>query len=349
MENPATLREETRYLGRVLGQVLRDQVGIDGYDRIERIRQAAVGFRRAEQAPAHEVRAALEAQLNALTRDQTLDVVRAFSYFLHLLNVAEDRQTNRLAQESERTGAAPGPGSFAFALANVRAGGAGEAELDAWLARAMVVPVLTAHPTEVQRQSILDCERGIAAALSQLEDQRLSAGQRARIEARLHARILTLWQTAMLRLSRLRVIDEIENALSFYRLTFLTEVPGLYENLETAFGGRPVPVVLRMGSWIGGDRDGNPFVTADVLREAVTRQARTAFAHYLEEVHLLGAELSMSLRLLNPTPALLQLAHAARDPSKHRQDEPYRQALSGMYSRLAATANARTGDRKSVV
>jgi len=341
------LREETRYLGRVLGQVLRDQTGIDGYERIERIRQEAVGFRRAGHAEAQEVRARLEAQLDALTRDQTLDVVRAFSYFLHLLNVAEDRQTNRLALERERQSAAPEPGSFAYALANVRAAGVGEAELDGWLSRAMVVPVLTAHPTEVQRQSILDCERGIAVALSQLEEERLSAVKRARIEARLQARVLTLWQTAMIRLARLRVIDEIENALSFYRLTFLSEVPRLYEGIEAemgaALGGRPLPILLRMGSWIGGDRDGNPFVTAEVLREAVTRQARTAFAHYLEEVHALGAELSMSLRLLQPTAALLALARDAQDTSQHRQDEPYRQALSGIYSRLAATAKARAG------
>ena len=337
------LRQETRYLGRVLGQVLRDQTGIEGYERIERIRQEAVGFRRAESADAQAVRARLEAQLNALSRDQTLDVVRAFSYFLHLLNVAEDRQTNRLALEGERSGAAPAPGSFAYALASVRAGGASEAALDAWFSRAMVVPVLTAHPTEVQRQSILDCERGIAAALSLLEDERLPARQRARIESRLHARVLTLWQTAMIRLARLRVIDEIENALSFYRLTFLTEIPRLYEEMEVTLGGGTLPEVLRMGSWIGGDRDGNPFVTAEVLREAVTRQARTAFAHYLEEVNSLGAELSMSLRLLEPTAALLRLAQAAQDPSLHRQDEPYRQALSGVYSRLAATARERCG------
>ncbi|TAK51100.1 MAG: phosphoenolpyruvate carboxylase [Betaproteobacteria bacterium] len=337
-----SLREETRYLGRVLGRVLRDQTGVEGYERIERIRQEAVGFRRAKGPEAPAVRDRLEAQLNALSREQTLDVVRAFSYFLHLLNVAEDRQINRLALERERDGAAPVPGSFAYALAHVRANGVGEAELDAWLERALVAPVLTAHPTEVQRQSILDCERGIANALSQLDDARLGAAGRARVEARLHARVLTLWQTAMIRLSRLRVIDEIENALSFYRLTFFAEVPRLYEELESLLG-RPAPSLLRMGSWIGGDRDGNPFVTAEVLRAAVTRQARTAFAHYLEEVHALGAELSMSVRLLEPTPALLGLAHAARDPSKHRQDEPYRQALSGVYSRLAATAHLRTG------
>jgi phosphoenolpyruvate carboxylase len=343
MDVSPALREETRYLGRVLGQVLRDQTGIEGYERIERIRQAAVGFRRAERTEAQEVRARLEAQLNALTRDQTLDVVRAFSYFLHLLNVAEDRQTNRLALERERQGTAPEPGSFPFALASVRAGGVGEAELGEWLSRAMIVPVLTAHPTEVQRQSIMDCERGIAAALSQLEDERPSAARRTRIEARLRARVLTLWQTAMIRLSRLRVIDEIENALTFYRLTFLAEVPRLYEEMEAALGGRSLPVLLRMGSWIGGDRDGNPFVTAEVLREAVTRQARTAFARYLEEVHVLGGELSMSLRLVQPTAALLELARAAQDPSPHRQDEPYRQALSGIYARLAATSSARTG------
>ena len=347
MDASSTLREETRYLGRVLGQVLRDQTGIEGYERIERIRQGAVGFRRAGRSEAQAVRARLEAQLNALSRDQTLDVVRAFSYFLHLVNVAEDRQTNRQVLERERSNAAPEPGSFAYALAKVRADGTGEAELEAWFARALVVPVLTAHPTEVQRQSILDCERAIAVALSELEDVRLGAAGRARVEARLRARVLTLWQTAMLRLSRLRVIDEIENALSFYRLTFLAEIPRLYEEMEAqlgaAAGGKPLPILLRMGSWIGGDRDGNPFVTAEVLREAVRLQARTAFSHYLEEVHALGGELSMSLRLQEPTPALLSLARAAQDPSRHRQDEPYRQALSGIYSRLTATARARAG------
>src|SRR6186997_338197 len=107
MDASAALREETRYLGRVLGQVLREQTGVEGYERIERIRQEAVGFRRAESSEAQAVRARLEALLNALSRDQTLDVVRAFSYFLHLLNVAEDRQTNRAVLEREREGAAP--------------------------------------------------------------------------------------------------------------------------------------------------------------------------------------------------------------------------------------------------
>jgi phosphoenolpyruvate carboxylase len=352
-----SLREETRYLGRVLGQVLRDQIGVEGYERIEGIRREAVGFRRAQGGEAQEVRRRLEDLLNGLSRDQTLDVVRAFSYFLHLANVAEDRQSNREAADRERARSSPVPGSFAYALDGVRAAGVTDSELALWLERAMIVPVLTAHPTEVQRQSILDCERDIAAALAQLEGERLSTAERAQIEARLHARVLTLWQTAMIRLSRLRVIDEIDNALSFYRLTFLAQIPRLYQEMEDMLGGQTGAILaaqtatvpgggrlapaLRMGAWIGGDRDGNPFVTAEVLREAITRQARTAFAHYLQEVHALGAELSMSQRLMQPTEALLQLAGQAQDTSPFRQDEPYRQALSGIYSRLAATARAR--------
>jgi phosphoenolpyruvate carboxylase len=337
------LREETRYLGRVLGDTLRAQLGEAGYERIERIRQEAVRFRRADAATAAAVRAGLESLLDALTRDQTLDVVRAFSYFLHLANVAEDRQQNRAARERERAGGEPAPGSIANAVRVLRERGIDQDEIADWCRRALVVPVLTAHPTEVQRKSILDCERDIALALDRLDDPRLTARERDDHERRIRTRVLTLWQTAMLRLERLRVIDEIDNALSFYRSTFLHEIPRLYADAEERLGVKPLPAILRMGSWIGGDRDGNPFVTAEVLAEAVARQSRVAFAHYMEEIHALGGELSLSNRLMRPTRALLALAEAARDTSLHRQDEPYRQAISGVYARVAATARERIG------
>ena len=246
MTEAASLREETRYFGRVLGRVLRDQAGIDGYERIERIRQEAVRFRRAGRAEAQAVRAGLEAQLNALAPDQTLDVVRAFSYFLHLLNVAEDRQTNRLALERES--AAPEPGNFDFALASVRASSAGGAELDAWLARAMIVPVLGAsdRSTAAKHPGLRARHRRRAVAAGGRAAERGGAGARRGAAA---ARVLTLWQTAMIRLSRLRVIDEIENALSFYRLTFLTEIPRLYEEMEAALGGKPLRCCC---AWVPG-------------------------------------------------------------------------------------------------
>ena len=151
----------------------------------------------------------------------------------------------------------------------------------------------------------------------------------------------------MLRLTKLRVADEIENGLAFYRYTFLTEIPKIYAALEQTLRrdfalGRDarLPPFLRMGSWIGGDRDGNPNVVGDTLAHAIGAQAAVAFSYYLEQVHRLGAELSLSARLVTPTQDLLALASAAHDANPHRGDEPYRQALVGIYSRVAATASA---------
>ena len=153
--------------------------------------------------------------------------------------------------------------------------------------------------------------------------------------------MLALWQTAMLRLSRLRVVDEVENGLAYYRYTFLGEVPRLYQTIASHFATGDemqdparLPAFFRMGSWIGGDRDGNPYVTADTLRYAIRAQCGVAIGHYLDEVHRLGAELSLSTRLVKPTEALIALAGRASDANAHRQDEPYRQALIGVYARL---------------
>jgi len=151
------LREARRLLGRLLGEVIRDQVGADTLDLIEHIRQTAVRFRRGEQRAGDDgaiaaVRFELEALLNGLSVEHTLHVVRAFSYFLHLVNIAEDSCPNRDLEAPTVQ-----PGEFAYALARARAAGINGAQLVSWFAEAEVSPVLTAHPTEVQRQSILDC------------------------------------------------------------------------------------------------------------------------------------------------------------------------------------------------
>ncbi len=149
-----------------------------------------------------------------------------------------------------------------------------------WFADALVSPVLTAHPTEVQRKSILDCEREIARLLMWRDRTLLTPVEAQEWETSLHRQVLTLWQTAMLRLSKLKVHDEIDNGLAYYRYTFLAEVPRLYETLAADlarhFGDAAiaVPPFFRMGSWIGGDRDGNPFVVADTLAYAIRAQAR---------------------------------------------------------------------------
>jgi phosphoenolpyruvate carboxylase len=331
------LREDRRLLGRLLGDVIEAQAGAATRERIESIRQTAVRFRRAKSEAAQEAEAAaarreLQEQLDALPIEETLHVVRAFSYFSHLLNIAEDVHQKRRRSAHAEAGAASRPGSIAYALEQACAAGATPELLQAWFARARVSPVLTAHPTEVQRQSILDCEREIAGLVAQ--------PQSAARDAALYDEVLRLWLTAMLRLSKLAVADEITNALAFFRATFLAEVPRVYAELEERLGVEAwLPPFLGVGTWVGGDRDGNPNVGAETLDTAVTEQARLILGHYLEEVHRLGRELALSSRIKPAPPQVESLAARSGDDSGYRKDEPYRRAVSGLYSRLAATAD----------
>jgi phosphoenolpyruvate carboxylase len=338
------LKEDTRLLGRLLGDVLRGQLGEAGFDRIEGIRQTAIGFRRSRGDDAERLRRTLAELLNPLPIAAVLEVVRAFSYFSHLANIAEDVHQNRRRRAHALAGSPPRRGDIADALLRLVEAGVDRAAIERWLGEAIVSPVLTAHPTEVQRKSILDVEREIARLLTWRDRTTLTPEEASDFTARLAMSILGLWQTAMLRLSRLRVNDEIDNGLAYYRYTFLDEIPHLYSAFEASvvaqfgIGRERVPAFLRMGSWIGGDRDGNPFVGADTLSYAIRAQAGVLFAHYLDDVHRLGGELSLSTRLVTPSAELQALAGAAHDVNAHRQDEPYRQALIGVYARLAANA-----------
>lgn len=341
-DKDAPLKEDIRLLGRLLGDVLRDQEGDAVFQIVETIRQTAVRFRRESDA---ESNAKLNTLLKKLTRDQTISVVRAFSYFSHLANIAEDQHHNRRRRAHLLAGSAPQQGSIAYTLAKLDNAGVPGTMVHAFFKEALISPVLTAHPTEVQRKSILDAEREIARLLAE-RDLPQTQKELMRNTERLHACIATLWQTRMLRYSKLTVTDEIENALSYYRITFLQELPGLYEDIETDMAAQfsyqnsheELPPFLQMGSWIGGDRDGNPNVNAATMRHALVRQSTSAFDFYLEEVHALGAELSISTLLVDVSPELQALAENSPDVSPHRMDEPYRRALVGLYARLAATA-----------
>ena len=353
-EKDARLGQEIQYLGRLLGDVIRTANGETIFNRIEHIRKLAVALRRAGGDDIAALKTQLDTELDGLSIEQKLSVVRAFSHFSLLANIAEDRHQNRRRRVHRLAGSPPQMGSLRHALESLSSQNISAEEIRAWLRGAMVSPVLTAHPTEVQRKTVLDCERDITALLSALERTDLLPEERAESADALKRSVLQLWQTAMLRLSRLRVIDEIENGLSFYRYTFLSELPKVYVDIERALSSREagknppadaerIPTFFRMGSWIGGDRDGNPFVTAESLEGAIRRQSTVAFEHYLFEVHHLGAELSMSSRLVTPTAALMTLAEKSGDNSAHRQDEPYRQALIGVYARLAATMTSLVG------
>ncbi|MBT2323188.1 phosphoenolpyruvate carboxylase [Variovorax paradoxus] len=345
------LIDDIRLLGRILGDVIREQEGENSYALVEKIRTLSVSFRRDAD---HAADRALKSLLKGLSAAETVRVIRAFTYFSHLANLAEDRHQIRRRTEAERAGE-NAEGSLEVALARIRKAGIAPKAVVESLAHSYVSPVLTAHPTEVQRKSILDAERAIAQLLTARDEIKLRADafagtkdtltprEFADNESQMRTRVTQLWQTRLLRFSKLTVADEIENALSYYEATFLREIPRVYADLEAALDQGAIAPFLRMGQWIGGDRDGNPNVTAETLEYALRRQAELALRHYLTEVHYLGGELSLSAALVDVTVEMQALAERSPDHSEHRQDEPYRRALTGIYSRLAATLRELTG------
>ena len=268
------LTEDTRLLGRVLGDVLRSQTDAEGFERIETIRQTAVKLRRA--APGEDaayVKDELTHLLNSLPIAHVLEVIRAFSYFSHLANLAEDIHQTRRRRAHAFAGSPSQPGSVAHAFERLADAQISADKIRAFFADGLIAPVLTAHPTEVQRKSILDCEREIARLLKWRDRSVLTPEEESAMRDALYRQVLGLWQTAMLRLSKLDVREEIDNGIAYYRLTFLAEIPRLYAAVEAHCAeltgtAERLPPFLLMGSWIGSDRDGNPFVGAPTLEYA---------------------------------------------------------------------------------
>src|SRR5450830_47969 len=336
-----SLREDIRRLGRLLGDTVRNQHGDEVFDLIEQVRQNSIRFRRdADEA----ARSELEATLDGLTNDQTTQVIRAFSYFSHLVNLAEDQHHIRRTRAHQIAGSAPRAGSLAHTIESLYNTGHTSEQLIDFFQTAQVAPVLTAHPTEVQRKSILNCQMVITRLLDERDRMQLTPEEAEANEEALGRAVLTLWQTRMLRTSKLSVLDEVENGLSFYDYTFLRELPQLYAGLEDllvskdpSFKQTELPSFMKMGSWIGGDRDGNPFVTATILEKTLAMQSTRAFEFYLDELHTLGSQLSMATLLVKVSDDLQALAQRSPDHSPHRSDEPYRLVISGIYARVAAT------------
>jgi phosphoenolpyruvate carboxylase len=336
------LDDDIRLLGRILGDVIREQAGPDAFGLVEQVRQAAVAHRRGERSGE-----TVESLVAGLNSDEALHLIRAFGWFSLLANVAEDVHHGRRRLFHQRAGSPPQAGSVAHAVGRLKASGLTDTAVLARLAAVTVSPVVTAHPTEVRRKTVLKVQRDIARLLVERDETGEGATERETIDAELGVGVLTLWQTAILRLSKLRVDDEINEALGYYTISLLTEIPALASTLNRAITTAwptidtvDIPQLLQMGSWIGGDRDGNPFVTADVLRFAIERQVAVALTHHLDGLWSLADSLSMSDRLIEPTPELLALADASGDTSPFRADEPYRRALRGMHARLAVVARS---------
>src|SRR4030088_1616106 len=236
LEADARLREDIRLLGRILGDTVRDQEGADVFDLVERIRRTSIRFHRDEDRPA---RRELEIILDSMSISETVRIVRAFSYFSHLANIAEDQNNIRQMRARSTAGGPPRPGSLA--LSHARAAGFSAADLRRFFETALVSPVLTAHPTEVRRKSTIDREMEIAALLDRRERVQLTQEEIEASDEQLRRAVLTLWQTNLLRRTKLTGLDEVANGLSFYDYTFLREVPRLHCALEDRLGAEDAP------------------------------------------------------------------------------------------------------------
>jgi phosphoenolpyruvate carboxylase len=340
-EKDRPLRDDIRLLGRILGDTIRDQEGATVFEIVERIRQTSIRFHRDDDRSA---RRELEALLDSLSPEQTVRIVRAFSYFSHLANIAEDQHHTRRTRAHQMAGSLPRPGTIQYALRRAGEAGLGDGELRRFFDHAFVSPVLTAHPTEVRRKSTLMREMEIAALLD-WRDRIRTGDEAAEAEQKIRYAVLTLWQTSLLRQTKLTVLDEVDNGISYYDYTFLRGLPRFYSDLDDQLNAghydqadREVASFLRIGTWIGGDRDGNPFVTAEVLRQTLRAQSARAVKFYLDELLQLGGELSLSSLLVRTSRELTELADRSPDRSPHQQSEPYRLAITGICARLSATA-----------
>lgn len=330
--NTNRFKDHIDYLGRLLDEIILAQ---EGEAILAIIRQILA-------ATTENNDAALSLILKKISREEALKVIRGFSFFLQLSNIAEDENHIRRRRAHALKGSPARQGSFGHALAQMQNAHVSSHDFQKLLAHTEVVPVLTAHPTEVQRQSLLKHHRDIEALLQQRAQTELTEEELAENEAAITRAILTLWFSRMLRPTRLQVIDEINNGIHVFKDTFFKAVPELYQHFarilaKNGLKQSELPNVLTLGSWIGGDRDGNPYVNAELLKTALAMQAGAALDFYLREVRQLFVELPLSETLTPSSPSLAKLAAQTPDVSPHRADEPYRRALVWIAGRLNAT------------
>ncbi len=328
---PITQNPDIRYLGGILGDVIKSLGGDLLFRRTEAIRSASVQRHRGKAG----VESLVDA-LGALTLDDTLAFTRGFMLFSMLANLAEDRaQSGANDPHDHAIG-------MVEAFARLEKQGHSREDVMAMLARALVMPVLTAHPTEVRRKSMIDHKTRIADLMAMRDAGAVTTDAGEPLARAITRQVALLWQTRALRRERLYVSDEIATAHAFLAEDFVSVLPQLFQRWSFALGAMPPPF-LRVGSWIGGDRDGNPFVSAATLEEAVDGASGIVLAYYLDALHAAGAEFSISASLAPVPEPVRLLAEASGDGSAARSDEPYRRALSGLYARLAASYRALLG------
>src|SRR5246500_2627443 len=321
------MREDIRLLGSILGDTVREQNGDEVFDLVERARIASFRVRRSEIE-----RAEVAQMFDGIDIHRAIPVIRAFSHFALLANVAEDIHRERRRAIHVEAGDPPQDSTLAATYAKLDLAELDSATVAEALKGALVSPVITAHPTETRRRTVFVTQHRITRLMRLHAEGHTETGDGRNIERELRRQVLTLWQTALIRLSRLQIADEIDVGLRYYPAALFKVIPQVNAEVREALRARwpdaaaPLSApILQPGSWIGGDRDGNPNVTADIVRRATGGAAFTALTHYLAELTDLEQELSMSARLITVTAELSALAEDCDE--QVRADEPYRRAL----------------------
>jgi phosphoenolpyruvate carboxylase len=357
----APLRRDVRSLGMLLGQVLREQAGEPLFAEVEELRQIAIRRREAQEAADPQTEAAQPfaaalGSVRSLDLTQAYRLARAFAFYFELINLAETNHRKRRRLSLQLSGEAQ-RGSLRGTLRAMRAAGiSGEEALD-WLRHISIIPVFTAHPTEVARRVVMFKRHRIADLLEQLDRIPLSDEQLELFEESLTAEITALWETDEVRTRRPTVRDEVKMGLDYYDASIYGTLPGLYAEVAAAFEAEygvclslaEMPLLLSFGSWIGGDRDGNPYVTPQVTREALQMAREHLLEHYQRELGLILDLLTSSAQQAPISGALEQrlegYLHALNTTGPQAfgerfEFESYRRFLSCIRVRLAGVGGS---------
>ncbi|HJE11790.1 MAG: phosphoenolpyruvate carboxylase [Corynebacterium glutamicum] len=344
------LRDDIRFLGRILGEVIAEQEGQEVYELVEQARLTSFDI-----AKGNAEMDSLVQVFDGITPAKATPIARAFSHFALLANLAEDLHDEELREQALDAGDTPPDSTLDATWLKLNEGNVGAEAVADVLRNAEVAPVLTAHPTETRRRTVFDAQKWITThmrerhALQSAEPTARTQSKLDEIEKNIRRRITILWQTALIRVARPRIEDEIEVGLRYYKLSLLEEISRINRDvaveLRERFGEEvPLKPVVKPGSWIGGDHDGNPYVTAETVEYSTHRAAETVLKYYARQLHSLEHELSLSDRMNKVTPQLLALADAGHNDVPSRVDEPYRRAVHGVRGRILATTAELIGE-----
>lgn len=348
--NHQLLRRDVRFLGNILGEVLVHQGGNELLTIVEKIREMSKTLR-ANFVP--EIYEEFKSIISTLDPQVRRRVIRAFAVYFQLVNIAEQNHRIRRKRDYERSsGEEVQPGSIESVVSELKARGVPAEDIQEIMQGISLELVMTAHPTEAMRRAVLDIHKRIADEMMQLDNPTLTHREREHLREQLLSEVLTLWQTNELRDRKPTVIDEVRNGMYYFDETLFDAIPEVYDELERCLdkyypGAKwHVPTFLRFGSWIGGDRDGNPSVRANVTWETLLMHREQALEKYEESLRHGLQLLSFSSTLVDVTPELLESIEKDRAEVELRGDsvwrnesEPYRVKLSYMIERIENTRN----------